>query len=93
MDLLFSLFFLALCLSGLAFAIRDWRITRSRSLLLLSIAFLLLVPIGLWDLVLASINIPTNDRLGYKVATLTLCVFVYLRHYIGGKPQEVDEQE
>lgn len=93
MEIILSISLLCLSLLGLGLAHHDWRVSKRRFLLLTTLAFLLLVPIGLWDAVLALLKIPIGDRVIYELTILAFCFFVYVTQHIGLVAGDVDESD
>ena len=93
MEIILSLSLLCLSLLGLGLAHHDWHTSKRRFLLLTALAFLLLIPIGLWNTVLALLKIPIGDRIIYELTILAFCFFVYVTQHIGLATGDVDENE
>ncbi len=93
MEIILSISLLALSLLGLGLAHHDWRSCKRRFLLLTVLAFLLLVPVGLWDAALAVLSIPIGDRIVYELTILAFCFFVYVTQHIGLAAGDVDEHD
>jgi hypothetical protein len=83
MDIFLCLLFLILVLVGLVLAARDWRTWRHGFSLLTTLAFLLLVPVGLWDIYSVVGRTPVDERLVYQALILGFCFFVYFRQHLG----------
>ncbi len=92
-EIILSLSLLCLSLLGLLLAHHDWRLSKRRFLLLSTLAFLLLVPVGLLDAALAILGIPIGDRIIYELTILAFCFFVFVTQHVGLTTSDVDESD
>ena len=92
MDLFSSISFLLVVLVGSALAVRDWQTWRHGFCALTAAAFLLLIPVGFWDIYSALNQVDFGDRLTIQTAILAFCFFVYLRQHLGLRSKTPEEE-
>jgi hypothetical protein len=92
MDLMASIGFLLVVLAGSVLAVRDWHTWRHSFCLLTSAAFVLLIPVGFWDIYSSINRVDFGDRLGIQIVILAFCYFVYLRQHFGLSSKTPEEE-
>ncbi len=91
MDLMASISFLVVVIVGSILAVRDWQTWRHGFCTLTAAAFLLLIPVGFWDIYSAVNRVDFGDRLTIQTAILAFCFFVYIRQHLGLRSKQEEE--